>query len=101
MLSKKAYIGIWAALLGLLLATYLLANVRLGPFNNVIALAIAVTQMTLVALFFMHVRYEKALTWVFVCAGVIWLLIMFNFTLADYLTRPGPLHHIVNNRVGP
>lgn len=35
-----------------------------------------------------------------VCAGVIWLLIMFDFTLADYLTRTGPLHLILHNRVG-
>jgi len=86
-LSKKAYAGVWAALLGLLVLTWGLAQLDLGPFNNVAALGIAFAKMALVLLFFMHVRYSSRLTWLFVAAGFIWLLIMLDLTLADYLTR--------------
>ena len=98
--SAKHYLLIWAALLALLALTFVLAETDLSPFNGAVALAIALSKMMLVVLFFMHVRYERSLTWIFVCAGLIWLLIMFNLTLADYLTRPGPIHQIVGNKVG-
>ena len=58
-----------------------------GQLNVIIALTIAVVKATLVVLYFMHVRYSSKLTWVFVCAGIIWLFILFAFTLSDYLTR--------------
>jgi len=99
--TPKHYALIWASLLLLLFLTLGLAELDLGPFNNAAALAIAASKALLVVLFFMHVRSEKPITVLFVCAGLIWLLIMFNLTLADYLTRPGPIHHILHNRVEP
>ena len=87
--SKKIYIGIWAALLLLLLLTWGLAEVDLGAFNNVAALSISITKMLLVVLFFMHGKYEKPITWIFITAGVIWFLIMVDLTLSDYLSRGG------------
>jgi len=83
----KTYIFIWAALMLLLLLTWGVAQFDLGPFNVIAALAIAVTKMLLVILIFMHVRYSSRLTWIFVAAGFIWLLIMIDLTLSDYLTR--------------
>jgi cytochrome c oxidase subunit 4 len=84
---KKTYMTIWGALLGLLALTWGLAEINLGPFNVVAALTIAVTKMLLVILFFMHVRHSSRLTWLFVAAGFIWLLIMIDLTLSDYFTR--------------
>ena len=98
-LSHSFYIRVWAALLGLLILTWGLANIDLGPFNNVAALGIAFLKMMLVVLYFMHVRYEKRLIWVFACAGAIWLIIMVDLTLSDYLTRGGPIHQEVGNGV--
>src|SRR5882724_4786297 len=86
-LAKKNYFRVWIALLALLLLTWGLAEVNLGPLNNVAALAISITKMLLVVLFFMHGRYEKALTWIFITAGLIWFLIMVDLTLSVYLTR--------------
>jgi cytochrome c oxidase subunit 4 len=85
--SKKTYLGVWIALLALLLLTWGLAELNLGPFNNVAALSISITKMLLVVLIFMHGRYEKPLTWLFIIAGVVWFLIMVDLTLSDYLTR--------------
>lgn len=84
---KKIFIRVWVGLLLLLLLTWGLAQINLGKFNAVAALTIAVIKMLLVILYFMHVRYKSALTWVFVAAGFIWLLIMVDLTLSDYLTR--------------
>lgn len=85
--SKKSYILVWIALLLLLLLTWGLAEINLGPLNNVAALGISITKMLLVVLIFMHGRWEKPVTWIFIAAGLIWLLIMVDLTLSDYLTR--------------
>jgi cytochrome c oxidase subunit IV len=86
-IPKKIYWRVWISLLALLLLTWGLAQINLGPFNNVAALCISIVKMLLVVLFFMHGRYEKLLTWIFIAAGLIWFLIMVDLTLSDYLTR--------------
>jgi len=84
---RKIYVIIWASLMLLLLLTWGVAQFNLGRFNAIAALTIAVTKMLLVILYFMHVRYSERRTWIFVAAGFIWLLIMIDLTLGDYLTR--------------
>jgi cytochrome c oxidase subunit 4 len=94
------YLGIFGALLVLTALTvvaswYDLGGGRLHYVNAIVALTIAVTKATLVVLYFMHVRYSSRLTWVFVGAGVFWLLILIGLTLSDVFTRgwlpiPGP-----------
>jgi cytochrome c oxidase subunit IV len=84
---RKIYFVIWASLMLLLFITWGVAQLNLGRFNAIAALTIAVTKMLLVILYFMHVRYSERRTWIFVAAGFIWLLIMIDLTLGDYLTR--------------
>jgi len=84
---RKIYVIIWASLMLLLLLTWGVAQFNLGRFNAIAALTIAVTKMLLVILYFMHVRYSERRAWIFVGAGFIWLLIMIDLTLGDYLTR--------------
>src|SRR5579883_783768 len=86
-IPRKIFIRVWVALLALLALTWVLAQLNLGRFNAVAALTIAVLKMLLVILYFMHVRYSTRLTWIFVAAGFIWLLIMLDLTLSDYFTR--------------
>jgi cytochrome c oxidase subunit 4 len=88
----KLYIRVFAALLVLTALTvaasfYDLGGGRLHYANAIVALTIAVTKATLVVLYFMHVRWSSRLTWVFVGAGVFWLLILIVLTLSDVLTR--------------
>jgi len=83
----KTYVTIWAALMALLAITWGIARLNLGALNVVAALTIAVVKMLLVILFFMNVRHSTRMTWLFVAAGFIWLLIMIDLTLSDYLTR--------------
>lgn len=67
--------------------TVLVAFYDLGALNNVVMLTIACIKALFVILFFMHVRWSSRLTWVVAASGFFWLLIMFTFTLADYMSR--------------
>ena len=84
---KKIYYAIFATLMVLTGVTIAVAFLDLGPFNNIVAMSIAVFKATLVVLYFMHVRYSNRLTWVVVVAGFFWLGIMIALTFSDYLTR--------------
>jgi cytochrome c oxidase subunit 4 len=86
------YVRVFLALLLLTALTVLAAFFDLGGgrlhyANAIVAITIAVAKATLVVLYFMHVRYSSRLTWVFVGAGVFWLLILIVLTLSDVLTR--------------
>jgi cytochrome c oxidase subunit IV len=85
--SPKLYYAVFAALIVGTVLTYLAALVDFGFLNNVVMLAIAVTKMMLVILFFMGVRWSSRLTWVVAGSGFFFLLIMFSITMSDYLTR--------------
>lgn len=60
---------------------------ELGPWNPIIALAIATTKATLVVLYFMHVRYSSKLTMLTIGAGIFMFLTLISLTLADYISR--------------
>jgi cytochrome c oxidase subunit IV len=83
----KIYVGVFVALISFTALTTGVAYIDMGAFNTVVALAIAVTKMMLVALFFMHLKYSKGMTRIVVVAGIFWLGIMVALTLADELTR--------------
>jgi cytochrome c oxidase subunit 4 len=83
----KIYIAVFTALIALTLLTTAAAFVDMGRMNTVAALAIAVTKMLLVILFFMHVKYSPGLTRIVVLAGFFWLAILVALSLADELTR--------------
>lgn len=85
--SVKTYALVLLALLALTVVTTLVAFVDLGNFSVVVALAIAVTKMLLVALFFMHVRYSTKLTRLVIVGGLMWLAILLLLTLSDFFTR--------------
>lgn len=86
-LSRPLYYGIFLALLLLTGLTVGVAFLNLGPFNALVALAIAGGKAALVILFFMHVRYGNRLIWLCVGAGLFWFGILLTFILADYLSR--------------
>lgn len=85
--SPKIYIVILTALLLGTGVTVWAAYIDLGRWNIVLALAIAVTKMTLVILFFMHGKYSSRRTKLIIASGFFWLAIMLVLTLADYTTR--------------
>ena len=90
----KLYFGIFGILMVGTALTVLVAFYDLGPLNNVVMLTIACVKALFVILYFMHVRWSSRLTMVIVASGFFWLLIMFSFTMTDYMSRgwvPGTL----------
>jgi len=85
--SPKTYVGVFLALLALTATTTFVAFIDLGPWNTVVALAIAFTKATLVVLIFMHIRWSSRLSRVVIAGGLLWLAILFALTLSDFATR--------------
>jgi len=83
----RVYYFIFIALLILTGTTVWVAFIDLGVMNNVVALGIATLKAMLVVLYFMHVRYSSKLTWVYLAAGFLFLVILLSFTMSDFLTR--------------
>jgi len=84
--APKVYFGTCIALLALLALTRVIAYVDLGPFNLIVALAVAITKAILIALLFMHIKGSSRVLHLAAVAGVIWLLFLISLTLGDYLT---------------
>ena len=85
--SPKIYVTIFIALIiGTSLTTWA-AFQDFGPFNIVIALAIATAKASLVVLFFMHAKYSVRRTRLVIVCAIFWLGIMLALTLSDYQTR--------------
>jgi cytochrome c oxidase subunit 4 len=82
---------VWAALLGLLLLSMLLAYVPMGPVTVASGVAIAAVKSALVLAFFMELIRARALIKLAALAGLIFLSVMFALTLADVLTRTGKM----------
>ena len=85
--SLKLYFTVFGILMVGTALTVAVAFLDLGAMNNVVMLTIAIVKATFVVLYFMHVRWSSRLTWVVAGSGFFWLLIMFSFTLTDYMSR--------------
>jgi len=83
----RLYVAVFMSLMAFTTITVAVAYLDLGALNNVVMLGIAVTKATLVILYFMHVRYATRMIPVVLVAAVLWLLILFGFTMSDYVTR--------------
>jgi cytochrome c oxidase subunit 4 len=89
--SIKTYLAVYVALIALLCITVSFAFIDVGRHaNNAIAIIIPCIKAVLIVLFFMHMKWEKWITWFFAAAGFIWLCIMISMTMTDYLTRNHP-----------
>ena len=85
--SYRNYILVWVALLLLTFVTWRVSVVPLGLMNVTVAMFIASLKASLVALFFMHLRYENKLVWAFALFPLGFLSLIIFGTLVDVLTR--------------
>jgi cytochrome c oxidase subunit 4 len=83
----RNYVTVFVSLIGLTLLTTAVAFLDLGPFNTVVAMAIAFFKMSLVILYFMHVRHSGGLVRIALVAGFFWLALLIGLTMSDYQTR--------------
>jgi cytochrome c oxidase subunit IV len=82
------YAVIWAALAALTLATWGLSRFHFGGGAGiVIALLIAITKSTLVALFFMHLWDQAGANRVVFVTSLVFVLLLITLTLLDNATR--------------
>ena len=81
------YVIVWAVLVALTAATFLLAKMDLGPFSLPVALAIATTKSALVALIFMHLSHHPGTLRLTLITGVVFVLLLGGLTVADVATR--------------
>ena len=83
----RVYLWTWAALMGLLAATFASAHFALGSLNVAINLGISAAKTVLVALFFMHLRRATAVLVIFSVAALFALSLLFGLSATDYATR--------------
>jgi len=83
----RIYLVVWGALVVLTAVTVAVSYVHLGLMNVVVALLIASAKASLVALFFMHLRYESRLVWGFALTPIFFLVLIIAGTLSDTLFR--------------
>jgi cytochrome c oxidase subunit IV len=81
------YYTIFGALMIGTVLTVVVAFFDLGFLNNLVMLGIAGAKASLVVLYFMHVRWSTRLTWLVIASGLYFMLILFVFTMMDYLSR--------------
>ena len=83
----RIYLMVFAILMVGTALTVWAAFIDMEPFNDLVAMAIAITKATFVVLYFMHVKHSTRLTKITVLAGFLWLAILIALTLSDYYTR--------------
>ena len=83
----KLYLTIGGALILMTILTVIVAQIPLGPFNLVVALAIATIKATLVGLFFMHLKYDNKLYALIFVSAIAFLGIFITLTMFDTVRR--------------
>ncbi len=88
--TPPVYILVAIALYFLTVVTVLAAGKDLGKvLNTIIALSIASVKASLVALFFMHLKYENKLLWFMILIPLILLAILLALPIIDVINRAG------------
>lgn len=80
--------GVFGALVFLTVLTVLTAKyVDIGPLNFPLAMAIALTKVTLVATFFMALKWDNRVNLLILVLGTIFVVVFLTFTLFDTAFR--------------
>ena len=88
--KPPVYLAVAVALCILTFITVWAAGIDLGKIlNTIIALSIASFKASLVALFFMHLKYESKLLWFMILIPLFLLLILLALPIVDVITRAG------------
>lgn len=80
---QRVYWATFIALVVLTIITVAVAQVNLGMMNMVVAMLVASIKAMLVALFFMHLKYEKCTTWLYAAFPLILLAILIGLLFID------------------
>jgi len=79
----SALLGTGILLLVLTWVTVVVAGVHLGEANIYIALGIAVVKASFVALFFMHLRWDRPFNGIVFCGSIAFVALFLAFAMTD------------------
>jgi cytochrome c oxidase subunit IV len=79
----RVLLGVFAALVALTAITVAVSYFDFGPFNLIVALGIATIKAALVALWFMHLRYDSGLNAFIFLVGVVFLGLFLIIAMFD------------------
>ncbi|HSC34576.1 MAG TPA: cytochrome C oxidase subunit IV family protein [Thermodesulfobacteriota bacterium] len=85
--GNKTYVIVWAALMVMTAVTVYVSYINFGILNIVIALVVASIKASIVALYFMHLKFEDSITWVFALFPLSLLALLIGMTITDTFTR--------------
>ncbi len=86
-LPLRIYLMVFGALLVLTVITVRVSYFNFGTWNLIVAMAVATVKASLVALFFMHLKYDEKFNAVLFLGSLAFLGIFFVLTLADTMHR--------------
>jgi cytochrome c oxidase subunit 4 len=99
-LPLRVYFGVAGALFVLTAVTVFVSFYHFGDLNIIVAMAIAATKGTLVALFFMHLKYDNKLYMTIFVLSLIFLAVFLGFTMLDTSFR-GEIDNIEGPPIDP
>ena len=79
----KMYAKVLGMLFVLTAVTVWIAGFDFGSMNLVVAMLVASVKATLVALFFMHLKYENPITWLYAVFPLFFLMVMLAGVFID------------------
>ena len=86
-LPLSLYLNIAMALIGLTVITVWVSFYNFGPFNLLVAMAVAAVKASLVALFFMHLKYDNKFYLLIFVSSILFLAIFIVLTMFDTMNR--------------
>lgn len=89
---RPVYLKVFISLLVLTVITVIVAGIDISPgWNITMALFVATIKALLVMLFFMHLKYENKITWVYVIFPIVLVAIMVGGVYSDNPLRDKPV----------
>jgi cytochrome c oxidase subunit 4 len=79
----RVLLGVYACLLVLTVLTVAVTAVNLGKFNIWLALAVAVAKAALVALYFMHLRWDAPFNGIVLIVSLVFVAIFIGIAVMD------------------
>jgi cytochrome c oxidase subunit 4 len=94
-LDRSVYNKVFVSLLVLTVITVAVSRVDFGVLNMVVAMVVASVKATIVALFFMHLKYEDKITWLFAFFPILLLFTLIGGVFTDNPLRAKPTPVVV------
>jgi cytochrome c oxidase subunit 4 len=86
-LPLSTYLSVGGALLVLTIVTVWVAQYNLGSTNLIVAMFIAAVKVSLVAMYFMHLKYDSKIYLVAFLTAIFFLAVFIIITMFDTLRR--------------